>query len=73
MKKYQMTYVNPKWLNDRKKCPNVTIPHGVVGAGLTKVILHGFADASKLAVPVAVYTLTPLHHFARICLWQSQG
>jgi len=28
-----------KWLNDMKKCPNVTIPRSVVGAGLTKVIL----------------------------------
>jgi len=28
-----------KWLNDMKKCPNVTIPRSVMGAGLTKVIL----------------------------------
>ncbi|XP_078361896.1 uncharacterized protein LOC144646227 [Oculina patagonica] len=46
-----------KWLNDMKKCPYVSISRSVVGAGLTKMILHGFADASKLAVSVAVYTL----------------
>lgn len=46
-----------KWLNDMKKFPYMSIPCSVVGAGLTKVILHGFADASKMAVSVAVYAL----------------
>ena len=55
-----------KWLNDMKKCPNVTIPGSVVGAGLTKVIVHGFADASKLAVSVAVYALA-IHATTPVC------
>ena len=46
-----------KWLNDMKKGLYVSVPRSVVGTGLTKVILHGFADASKLAISVAVYAL----------------
>ena len=41
-----------------KECPYITIPRSVVGVGLTRVILHGFSDASKLAVSVAVYAVT---------------
>ena len=47
-----------KWLNDMKECPHVSIPRSVVGVGLTRVVLHGFSDASKLAVSVAVYAVT---------------
>ena len=46
-----------KWLNDMKKCLYVSVPRSVVGTGLTKVILHGFADASKLPFSVAVFPL----------------
>ena len=46
-----------KWLNDMKKGLHVSVSRSVVGTGLTKVILHGFADASKLAISVAVYAL----------------
>jgi len=49
-----------------KRCPNGTIPRSVLGAGLTKVILHGFADASKLAVSLAVYALA-IHATAPVC------
>ena len=47
-----------KWLNDMRDCPYVCIPCSVVGVSLTGVILHGFSDASKLAVSVAVYAVT---------------
>jgi len=40
-----------------KKCLYVSVPRSVVGTGPTKVILHGFADASKLAISIAVYAL----------------
>ena len=43
-----------KWLNGIKECPHISIPRSVVGVGLTRVVLHGFSDASKLAVSVAV-------------------
>ena len=46
MKKFQMTYGDHE------------LPRSVVGVGLTRVILHGFSDASKLAVSVAVYAVT---------------
>ena len=56
-----------KWLNDIRECPYVSIPRSVVGVGLTGVILHGFSDASKLAVSVAVYAVTTniAHRFNR--------
>ena len=47
-----------KWLNDMKECPYVSIPRSVVGVSLTGAILHGFSDASKLVVSVAVYAVT---------------
>ena len=40
-----------------KRCLYESVPRSVVGAGLTKVILHGFVDASKLAFSAAVYAL----------------
>jgi len=54
MKKYQRIYSNHGLSGSMIY---VRVPHSVVGAGLTKVILRGFADASKLAISVAVYAL----------------
>ena len=47
-----------KWLNDMKDCPYVSIPCSIANVGLTKVTLHGFSDASKLAVSVVLYAVT---------------
>ena len=47
-----------KWLNDMRDCPCVCFPRSVVDVSLTGVILHGFSDASKLAVSVAGYAVT---------------
>ena len=43
-----------KWLAE---CPSFSFPRSAVNQELEKVDLHGFADASKLAVSVAIYAI----------------
>ena len=57
-----------KWLKGMEECPSISIPCSVVSRGLAKLVLHGFADACKLAVSatVAIYVLafhttSPVH------------
>ena len=50
-----------KWLKGMEECPPVSIPGSVVSRGLAKLVLHGFADSSKLAVSVAIY-VSITHH-----------
>ena len=47
-----------KWLQSIKEHPSLTIPRSVVGCGATGVVLHGFSDASKLAIGAAIYALS---------------
>ena len=44
-----------KWIEDLEKIKTVTIPRSVVGGNNTKLAIHGFLDASKVAVCTAVY------------------
>ena len=44
-----------------EKCPSVSVPRSVVSKDVRRIYLHGFADASKLAVSAAVYALA-FHH-----------
>ena len=46
-----------KWLKGMAERPWLRIPRSVVNNDVTRIVLHGFADASKVAVSVAVYTL----------------
>ena len=63
-----------KWLKGMEECPSIIIPRSVVSRGLAKLVLHGFADASKLAVSVAIYVLafhttSPVHQ--NLLVWKS--
>ena len=44
-----------KWINSLKKKPCIKIPHSVVPEKVETINLHGFADASKLAVAAVIY------------------
>ena len=46
-----------KWLKGMAERPWLRIPRSVVNNDVRRIVLHGFADASKVAVSVAVYTL----------------
>ena len=41
-------------------------PRSVVNKDVTKIVLHGFSDASKLAVSAAIYALV-FHAAAPVC------
>lgn len=45
-----------------KAHPMISIPRSVVNASLTKMTLHNFSDASKLAVSVAIYIVVSSHN-----------
>ena len=53
------------WLKGMEKCPSINVPHSVVSKNVRRIDLHGFADASKLAVSAAVYALV-FHHVAPV-------
>ena len=53
------------WLKGMEKCPSINVPHSVVSKDVRRIDLHGFADASKLAVSAAVYALV-FHHVAPV-------
>ena len=40
-----------------ENCPCLTVPRSVVDRDVTRIVLHGFSDASKLATSVAIYAL----------------
>ena len=44
-----------KWIKNLARTPSVSIPRSVISGEVVKVVLHGFADASKLAVSAAIY------------------
>ena len=44
-----------KWIEDLEKIKTVSIPRSIVGDNNTKLAIHGFSDASKVAVCAAVY------------------
>ena len=46
-----------KWLKGLKECPQLSIPRSVVNRGVKRIILHGFSDASKKAISVAIYAV----------------
>ena len=46
-----------KWLKGMENCPCLTVPRSVVDRDVTRIVLHGFSDASKLAISVAIYAL----------------
>ena len=48
-----------------EKCPSISVPCSVVSKDVRRIDLHGFADASKLAVSAAVYALL-LHHVSPV-------
>ena len=55
-----------KWLKGLEECPQLSIPRSVVNRGVKRIILHGFSDASKKAISVAIYglafhTAAPVH------------
>ena len=45
------------WIKRLASCPTVKLPRCVISDYPEKLVLHGFADASKLAICAAVYTL----------------
>ena len=46
-----------KWLRGLEECPVLSDLRSVVNKDVTKIVLHGFSDASKLAVSAAIYPL----------------
>ena len=44
-----------KWITTMKKRPYITVPRNVVTDKVEKICIHGFSDASKLALAAAVY------------------
>ena len=44
-----------KWIKFFAKTPSVSIPRSVISGEVVKMVLHGFADASKLAISAAIY------------------
>ena len=44
----------------------LSVPRSVVNKDVTKIVLHGFSDASKLAVSAAIYALV-FHAAAPVC------
>ena len=55
-----------KWLRGLEECPVLSDPRSVVNKDVTKIVLHGFSDASKLAVSAAIYPLV-FHAAAPVC------
>ena len=53
------------WLKGMEKCPSINVPNSVVSKDVRRIDLHGFADASKLAVSAAFYALV-FHHVAPV-------
>ena len=53
------------WLKGKEKCPSISVPRSVVSKDARRIDLHGFADASKLAVSAAVCALV-FHHVAPV-------
>ena len=51
------------WLKGMEKCPSINVPHSVVSKDVRRIDLHGFADASKLAVSAAFYALVYIMSF----------
>ena len=45
------------WIKKLIKCPSLSVPRSVIRGDVTHIKLHGFADASKLAVPACVYVV----------------
>ena len=64
-----------KWLRGLEECPLLSVPRSVVNKDVTKIVLHGFSDASKLAVSAAITLLyfMQLPQFVRISLLHSRG
>ena len=46
------------WIKKLTKCPSLRVPRSVIQGEVTHITLHGFADASKLAVAACVYMVT---------------
>eukprot|EP00794_Sanderia_malayensis_P020996 gene20996-23048_t len=44
-----------QWIKGLKNCDHITIPRYVADNGINVFIIHGFADASKLAICAAIY------------------
>ena len=44
----------------------LSVPQSVVNTDVTNIVLHGFSDASKLAVSAAIYALV-FHKVAPVC------
>ena len=47
-----------RWINTMKSCLVLSIPRSVTKDRPSRVILHGFSDASKQAIAVAVYLVS---------------
>ena len=44
----------------------LSVPRSIVNKDVMKIVLHGFSDASKLAVSAAIYALV-FHAAAPVC------
>lgn len=44
-----------RWIKCLTKTPSVSMPRSVITGTVSKMVLHGFADASKSAVSAAIY------------------
>ena len=44
-----------RWIKCLTRTPSVSIPSSVINGEVVKMVLHGFLDASKLAISVAIY------------------
>ena len=47
-----------QWKKKLEQCTDISIPRSVTKGKPSKIIVHGFSDASKLAVAVAVYVVS---------------
>ena len=55
-----------KWLKGLEERPVLSVPRSVVNIDVMKIVLHGFSDASRLAVSAAIYALV-FHKAASVC------
>ena len=55
-----------KWLRGLAECPVLSVRRSDVNTDVTKIVLHGFSDASTLAVSAAIYALV-FYKAAPVC------
>ena len=44
-----------KWIKTLVEVQSLSVPRSIIASGVVKMVLHGFADASKMAIGVCIY------------------